>query len=42
MADHNLSFAQTINSFACMRRPQFTIRQEPIHWNGHPPKEMFA
>jgi hypothetical protein len=42
MADKNLRFARTINSFACMSRHQFTIRQRPIHWNVQAPRDMFV
>jgi hypothetical protein len=42
MAEKTLGFARTINSFACMSRPQGTIRQRPIHWNVQPPHDMFS
>ncbi len=42
MAEKNLRFTRTINSFACMSRPQGTIRQRPIHWNVQPPRDMFS
>jgi len=42
MAEKKLGFARTINSFACMSRPQGTIRQRPIHWNVQPPRDMFS
>jgi hypothetical protein len=42
MAEKKLGFARTINSFACMSRPQGTIRQRPIHWNVQPPHDMFS
>ncbi len=41
MADKNLRFARTINSFACLSRHQGTIRQRPIHWNVRPPRDHF-
>lgn len=42
MAGKNLRFNRTVTSFACVSRPQGTIRQRSIHWNVQPPSDKFA
>jgi hypothetical protein len=42
MAQNTLAFDRTINSFACMSRPQGIIRQRQIQWNVKPPSDAFA
>jgi hypothetical protein len=42
MTDKHLRFNRTITSFACMSRPQGTVREMPIHWNVQPPHDPFA
>jgi hypothetical protein len=42
MAEKGLRFDRSITNFACMSRPQGTIRQSPIDWNVRPPRDAFA
>jgi len=42
MKDKGRCFDRTITRFACMSRPQGTVRQRPIHWNVQPPCDPFA
>lgn len=40
--EKHLRLNRTITSFACMSRPQGTIRQRQIHWSVQPPQDAFA
>lgn len=42
IADKRLRLNRTITSFACMSRPQGTIRQRLIDWNVQPPRDPFG
>ena len=42
LTDKHLRLNRTITSFACVSRPQGTLRQRPIHWNVQPPRDRFA
>jgi hypothetical protein len=41
MLENNISVKRTVSSFACMSRPQGTIRQRRLNWRVQPPPAPF-